>query len=86
MSAHARHAYVWQRGRFDGDVEFWRDRLGPACRFDPVADGKAMRFFLSTPDEFDAFWRAYREDISGKAFHHEPPADAEIEEEIEAER
>jgi len=45
-----------------------------------------MRFFLSTADEFDAFWRAYREDIPGKAFYHEPPADAEIEEEVEADR
>ena len=38
MSARTRHAYVWQRGRFDGDEEFWRGRLGPACRLDPVAD------------------------------------------------
>jgi hypothetical protein len=84
MSARARHAYVWQRGRFDGDEEFWRGRLGQNCRLDPVADGKAMRFFLNTTGEFDAFWRAYREDMAGKTFHHEPPPDAEDEEEIEA--
>ena len=86
MSARTRHACVWQRGRFDGDEEFWRGRLGPTCRLDPVADGKAVRFFLSTTDEFDAFWRAYREEMSGKTFHHEPPVDAEMDEGAEAEK
>lgn len=86
MVARTRHAYVWQRGRFDGDEEFWRGRLGPNCRLDPIADGRAMRFFLNTADEFDAFWRAYQEDMSGKTFQHEPPLDADVEEEVEAER
>jgi hypothetical protein len=86
MSARTRHAYVWQRGRFDGDMEFWRTRLGPTCRLDPVEDRKAIRFNLSTAEEFDAFWRAYREDIPGKAFYHEPPTDTELEEEGEGER
>jgi hypothetical protein len=82
MQGRTQHAYVWQRGRFDGDVEFWRSRLGSTCRLDPVADGTAIRFFLNTTEEFSAFWRAYREDMSGKVFHHEPPADdADIEEE-----
>jgi hypothetical protein len=85
MSARGRHAYVWQRGRFDGDMEFWRARLGPNCRFDSIADGKAMRFFLDTPEEFEAFWRAYREELPKKTFHHEPPADAEIEPDPEGE-
>jgi hypothetical protein len=86
MAARTRHAYVWQRGRFDGDEEFWRGRLGPNCRLDPVADGRAMRFFLNSTDEFDAFWRAYREDMPGKTFQHEPPLDADVEEGVEAER
>jgi hypothetical protein len=81
MSARTRHAYVWQRGRFDGDEEFWRGRLNPTCRFEAVADGRAMRFFLSSTDDFDAFWRAYKEDMSNKKFYHEPPGDAEMEEE-----
>jgi len=85
MSARARHAYVWQRGRFDGDMEFWRTRLGPDCRLDSVADGKAVRFFLDKPGEFDAFWRAYRDEIPGKSFHHEPPSDLEMEGEGESE-
>jgi uncharacterized protein YeaO (DUF488 family) len=66
-------------------MEFWRKRLGPDCRFDPLRDGKAMRFFLNKPDEFDAFWRAYREEIPGKDFQNEPPSDVEVEEEGEGE-
>lgn len=86
MSARARHAYVWQRGRFDGDEDFWRGRLGPTCRLDPVDDGRAMRFFLSSTDDFDAFWRVYKEDMSGKKFSREPAADAEMEDEEEADK
>jgi uncharacterized protein YeaO (DUF488 family) len=85
MLARAPYAYLFQRGRFDGDMEFWRKRLGPDCRFDPLRDGKAMRFFLNKPDEFDAFWRAYREEIPGKDFQNEPPSDVEVEEEGEGE-
>jgi hypothetical protein len=43
MSARGKHAYVWQRGRFDSDETFWRERLGDTCRIDPVADGRALR-------------------------------------------
>ena len=75
MSARARHAYVWQRGRFEGDESFWRSRLGPEARLGPVADGKALRIFLTTSPEFDAFLRAYRDDIPGKRFIHEPPSE-----------
>jgi hypothetical protein len=85
MTARASYAYVWQRGRFDGDMEFWRKRLGPDCRFDSVADGRAIRFFLEKPDEFSAFWRAYREEIPGKAFQNEPTSDVEMEGEGENE-
>jgi len=86
MQARTRHAYVWQRGRFDGDEDFWRSKLGPTCRLDPVADGRAMRFFLSTDDEFDAFWHAYREEMPSKAFHHEPATEPEMDEDAESDR
>lgn len=74
MSARARHAYVWQRGRFDGDLAFWRERLGADCRIGLVADGRAMRVFLATDAQFEGFWRAYNDDMNTKVFHHEPPA------------
>jgi hypothetical protein len=81
MSARAKHVYVWQRGRFDGDEDFWRSRLGTSCRLDAVANGRALRFFLNTPEEFDAFWRAYREEMPSKTFQHEPTLDEELDEE-----
>ncbi len=87
MSARARHAYVWQRGRFDGDLAYWRDRLGTDCRMGPVADGRALRLFLSSDTQFESFWRAYTDDIGAKVFHHEPPAgaDADLSGEAESE-
>ncbi len=44
-----------------------------------------MRFFLSTAEEFDAFWHAYQDNMTGKAFHHEHPVDEDAEEEADAE-
>ena len=75
MSARARHAYVWQRGRFEGDESFWRSRLGAEARLGPVADGRALRIFLTTSSEFEAFLGAYRDDIPSKRFIHEPPSE-----------
>jgi hypothetical protein len=77
ISARTRHAYVWQRGRFDGDLTLWRERLGADCRMGPVADGRALRLFLTTDAHFEWFWRAFNEDIGTKTFHHEPSAGAE---------
>ncbi len=85
MMARARYAYVWQRGRFDGDMEFWRKRLGAECRLDSVADGRAIRFFLDKADEFKGFWRAYSEEIPGKVFRRELSSDVELEGEDDGE-
>lgn len=84
MSARTQHAYVWQRGRFDGDAQFWRDRLGANTRIDPVAGGRALRIFLETASQFDAFQKSIREEIPGRTFTHEPPIlDAEYSEDAE---
>jgi hypothetical protein len=83
MSARAKYVYVWQRGRFNDDEDFWRSRLGTSCRLDAVANGRALRFFLSTAEEIDAFWGAYTAEMPGKTFHHEPPADEEVDEEVD---
>ncbi len=84
MSARTRHAYVWQRGRFEGDASFWRDCLGVDTRIDPVAEGRALRIFLETESEFEAFIKSIREEIPGRSFTHEPPlsdADDAVDEE-----
>jgi hypothetical protein len=73
MSARTRHAYVWQRGRFDGDVTFWRDCLGGDIRIDPVAEGRALRIFLETDSQLNAFLKSTREELPGRTFTREPP-------------
>ncbi len=75
--ARGRHAYVRQRGRFDGDLAFWRERLGADCGVGPVADGRGLRLFLATDTQFEGFWRAFNDNIGAKTFHHEPPAGSE---------
>jgi hypothetical protein len=77
MSARAKHAYVWQRGRFDGDAQFWHERLGSDVRIDPVAEGRALRVFLETTPQFEAFWKAVGQELAGKSFINEPPLDSD---------
>jgi hypothetical protein len=69
MSARKGHAYVFQQGRFDGDEQFWREKLSPTCKLDPLRNGRTLRFILTTDADFDAFWRAYREEASKKRFY-----------------
>jgi hypothetical protein len=83
MHARRMHAYVWQRGRFEDDIQFWRDRLGQKARIDPVADGRALRIFLETKQQFDAFWQAFGQEVSSKTFVHEPLTGADPEESLE---
>jgi|307.fasta_scaffold2297811_1 hypothetical protein len=42
-----------------------------------------LRFFLSTLEEFDAFWLAYKEEMPSKTFHHEPTVDEEVDQEVD---
>jgi len=54
-------AYVWQIGRFDGDLEFWKTKLSVEEEVCQVDDGKALRFYLITSEDFDAFSKALSE-------------------------
>jgi hypothetical protein len=85
MSARTKHAYVWQRGRFDGDAQFWREWLGNEARVDPVADGRSLRIFLGTTPQFEAFWKAMGQEVPSKVFIHEPPVGSDADETIEEE-
>lgn len=58
MSAKKRHAYVWQTGRFDGDVAFWQERLSLRERVEPVKRDRHLRFYLVTEEDFSAFTAA----------------------------
>ncbi len=85
MHARTKHAYVWQRGRFDGDVQYWRERLGDDARIDPVADGRALRMYLETAPHFAAFWKALSQEVPSKTFTFEPPGGADPDEALEEE-
>ena len=56
MAARQKNAYVWQQGRFDGDVEFWQQGLSKRDEIKPVKSGQCLRLFLYTSEDF-AFFR-----------------------------
>lgn len=59
MAARNRHAYLWQYGRFEGDVEFWRSRVTDSTVVEPVKRGQCLRLFLETAEDFQAFHDAF---------------------------
>lgn len=74
MAAKRWHAAVRQRGRFDGDVHFWRERLGADTRIGVVPNGRALRINLGKEVELNAFLKSFREEIPGKTFIYDQAA------------
>jgi hypothetical protein len=70
-NVHARsdRAYVWQRGRFDDDIEFWAAKLGTDANVEPVKQGSCLRFFLRRPEQFHQFKTAVLADLRNLRFH-----------------
>ncbi len=58
-----KHAYVWQRGRFSADTNFWRERLSEPESVKPVKKGRALAFYLWTETDFSAFKEAVSEGL-----------------------
>lgn len=52
IAARNKNAYVWQHGRFDGDVEFWQKGISDPEVVKPVKEGECLRLFLTTEDDF----------------------------------
>ncbi|MFA6134199.1 MAG: hypothetical protein WC869_09325 [Phycisphaerae bacterium] len=48
-------SYVWQEGRFSGDVDFWKATLDPSQVVDVVGGGRCVRFYLTSDSEFKRF-------------------------------
>ena len=48
-------AYVWQQGRFNGDIEFWQGGLSKPDEAKSVKDGKCLRLHLYTAQDFQFF-------------------------------
>jgi hypothetical protein len=55
VSARKSHAYSWQHGRFEGDVEYWKGGLSDASDVKQVENGQCLSFLLTTKDDYDFF-------------------------------
>jgi hypothetical protein len=58
LAAHTKRAYVWQMGRFDGDVNFWQQRLSEPDEVKLTKQGLRLRFFVTDSDDFARFHKA----------------------------
>ena len=56
-------AYVWQSGRFEDDIEFWKRGLSDPSSVDPVKRGKCVRFYLETENDFKFFHKAFSTEL-----------------------
>jgi hypothetical protein len=64
VSAGRAKAYVWQQGRFDGDLEFWRQRVSKPDDVKPVKNNQRLRFFIATDDDFRRFHQAVTNELA----------------------
>lgn len=46
---------VWQGGRFEGDVEFWKQNLASRDDIAVIDGGKALRFYLAIAEDYRLF-------------------------------
>jgi hypothetical protein len=77
VACRAGYAYVWQRGRFSGDEDFWRKLISNAATVGrrKGRSGGSLRFHLSTPADFAAFKKALLGEL--KAVEYSPTPDDE---------
>lgn len=61
-----KHAWVWQGGRFEGDLEYWQARLSQPNKARVVDSGRCLSFVLSSQADFDAFMRAVQLELSAE--------------------
>jgi len=64
-SSHARKdsAYVWQQGRFEGDLEFWSNCLSDTSNIKTVDNGSCLSFSITTKEDFEFFHNAATKEL-----------------------
>jgi hypothetical protein len=67
------HAWVWQKGRFQGDFSYWRQKLSDPHRVREVDDKRCLSFDLITASDFSAFSRAMHEELTDVVFDSGEP-------------
>ncbi len=80
VAARKAKAYVWQHGRFDGDIEFWQRGLTESEDVKPVKRNQCLSFFLATSDDFHFFHQAATEKLKATDWLGGSPED-ELDEE-----
>ena len=83
-AARQARSYVWQHGRFDGDIEFWQKGLSNSTCVKPVKEGTCLRFFLATKEDFQFFHLAATEKLLTTAWMLGSPEEELDEAEISA--
>jgi hypothetical protein len=63
ISARKSRAYVWQSGRFQDDLVFWKARLSPQAEVTEVADKRRVRFYLASEADFLRFEEACKTEL-----------------------
>jgi hypothetical protein len=63
ISCKRKYAYVWQRGRFDGDSAYWKKVLSEPSHVLEVSEKRSLRFHLTTAADFTAFGKAMEQDL-----------------------
>lgn len=66
--ARKEHAYVWQEARFKDDVKYWVRKVGDHAHVQPVKDGRALRFFLTSAKDFEKFLDAIQGELQSVEF------------------
>jgi hypothetical protein len=69
MAARNKNAYVWQSGRFFGDIEFWKNGLSNPEVVKPVNKGQSIRLFLESKDDFKFFHKGVTQSLQSSEWH-----------------
>jgi hypothetical protein len=67
---------VSQQGRFEDDVQFWKERLSDED-ITPISDGRKLRFYLHNEADFSKFKSAAETELTNTQFSAAPESEAE---------
>jgi len=65
VHARADYCYVWQDGRFENDLQIWKEKLSKGSDVAPVRNKSCLRFYLRTKDDFEEFKNVAKSDLKG---------------------
>lgn len=85
LSCRRKAAYVWQRGRFEKDEEYWKQRLSDPESVRPVKSGGALSFNLHSAGDLRAFHSSATSDLANTPWFVDGADANGDEEDVEAE-